>query len=180
MMFTKHGALRIISMVIGTALILPVANARMYQWEQAQSGRIQLSGHAPSWYRSVNAGPRVLVFDNGKLVDDTAIKVSEIHRQFLREQALGSDALEEPNRPQPLDQQASLQQALTEAAKAGLDVEELAANATQQVEQDKSLLGVGLEEKVNELKALLSRWDAARTEQAQAVINGDSSSTPQP
>ena len=53
----------------------------------------QLSGEPPSWYRSGNDGPRVLVFENIYLVDDTHIRVSP-----SRSRALRSAAFDELNR----------------------------------------------------------------------------------
>ena len=172
MNMTNRGITFTLSLTFGMMLILPVADARMYQWEQPQSGRIQLSGHAPAWYRSAHAGPRVLVFDNGKLIDDTSVNVGEVQRQWLREQALGTAAIDETATSESPDQESSLQQALTEAAKAGVDIEELASAAKQEAAQESASVDGGLEEKVNELKALLSRWDAARTTNARAVMNG--------
>ncbi|MGR8948368.1 MAG: hypothetical protein ACU84Q_09995 [Gammaproteobacteria bacterium] len=161
--------------LLGAGFILPGAEARMYQWEHLQSGRIQLSGNAPAWYRSVHPGPRVLVFDNGKLVDDTAIRVGEAQRQFLRELALGEDAGGELVPDTSVDDERSLQKALTEAAKAGVDVEELASAAKQQAAADNQQPEGSLEAKVNELKALLSQWDAAKANEARAVLNGEPS-----
>lgn len=48
------------------------ASARMYQWIDSATGTVQLSGSAPAWYRNARPGPRVFVFENGRLVDDTA------------------------------------------------------------------------------------------------------------
>ena len=62
--------------------------ARMYQWVEPDTGTTQLSGKPPVWYRSGHAGPRVLVFDNGRLIDDTAIKVQAEVRNRLRQEAL--------------------------------------------------------------------------------------------
>ena len=160
--------------MLSACFILPVAEARMYQWEHLQSGRIQLSGQAPAWYRSVHPGPRVLVFDNGKLVDDTAVQVGEPQRQFLREKALGEAALAENPPSTPVDQESALQDALTEAAKAGVDIEQLANAAKQRAAEEDPLAAGGLEAKVNELKALLTRWDAAKSGQARALLNGES------
>ena len=64
------------------------AAARMYQWLDPHTGRVQLSGAPPAWYRGGTAGPRVLVFDDGELVDDTAIGVSEAQRERLPEASL--------------------------------------------------------------------------------------------
>jgi len=45
--------------------------AQMYQWNDPETGTTQLSGKPPAWYRSVEGGPRVFVFNRGKVVDDT-------------------------------------------------------------------------------------------------------------
>ncbi|MEM7467673.1 MAG: hypothetical protein AAF387_12435 [Pseudomonadota bacterium] len=168
------------AIAISSSFILPAADARMYQWEQAQSGRIQLSGHAPAWYRGTQPGPRILVFDNGKLVDDTAIQVGELQRQYLRQQALGEQSLVGQDIVPEVSKEESLQSALTEAAKAGIDIEELAATAKEQAsEEDGSLLNGDLTAKVDELKDLLSRWDSAKADEARALLdNGANRSAP--
>lgn len=76
------------------ALLLPsTGEARLYQWRDATSGRLQMSGEPPSWYRSVTPGPRVMVYEKGFLVDDTNIDVSVFRRLALRKKAF--DELEE-------------------------------------------------------------------------------------
>jgi hypothetical protein len=62
-------------------------SARMYQWTDPDSGSTQLSGSPPMWYRSVDGGPRVFVFENSRVVDDTGIAVSDDEREHLRQQA---------------------------------------------------------------------------------------------
>ena len=61
--------------------------ARMYQWVNPLTGTPVLSGTPPAWYRSVQGGPRVRVFENGMLVDDTVIALSPKHSEELREAA---------------------------------------------------------------------------------------------
>src|SRR3989338_5890885 len=61
--------------------------ARMYQWLDPDSGTTQLSGKPPAWYRSDSSGPRIFVFENGKVIDDTGLSVSEPERDRLRQQA---------------------------------------------------------------------------------------------
>ncbi|MBT7951635.1 MAG: hypothetical protein HN764_08430 [Gammaproteobacteria bacterium] len=39
------------------------------------------------WYRSADGGPRVFVFDNSKVIDDTGIAVSDEQREHLRQKA---------------------------------------------------------------------------------------------
>lgn len=63
------------------------AHARMYQWTEPETSSTQLSGKPPVWYRSESGGPRVFVFENGHLIDDTAVEVSEDVREQMRQQA---------------------------------------------------------------------------------------------
>ena len=60
----------------------------MYQWRDPETGTTQLSGKPPSWYRTDEKGPRVIVFDNGKIIDDTAISLGRSQREELRRQAI--------------------------------------------------------------------------------------------
>lgn len=74
--------------VLLVSLLAPaIAEARMYQWVSPGSGSVQLSGQPPPWYRSAQGGPRVQVFDNGNLIDDTAIELPRSQRDELRELA---------------------------------------------------------------------------------------------
>lgn len=72
--------------VLASALASPAA-ARMYQWVSPASGGVQLSGEPPAWYRSGQEGPRVWVFENGNLIDDTGIALPRTQRDELREAA---------------------------------------------------------------------------------------------
>ncbi len=62
--------------------------ARMYQWRDPETGTTQFSGKPPSWYRSAERGPRVIVFDGGKVIDDTAIPLGPSQSRELRKQAM--------------------------------------------------------------------------------------------
>jgi hypothetical protein len=75
--------LPILLLLVSTCIALP-AHARMYQWVNPQTGRTQMSGKPPAWYRSDKPGPRVFVFENGRLVDDTARAVGLEERAALR------------------------------------------------------------------------------------------------
>lgn len=63
------------------------AHARMYQWVDAHTGTVQLSGTPPLWYRTAQPGPRVFVFENGRLIDDTARTLSIEESAALRARA---------------------------------------------------------------------------------------------
>src|SRR5690554_7481361 len=56
--------------------------SRMYQWIDPDTQTTQLSGKPPTWYRSAEGGPRVLVFEKGLMVDDTGR--SEEHTSELQ------------------------------------------------------------------------------------------------
>jgi len=73
-------------------LVACSASARMYQWVDPRSGTVQLSGSPPAWYRGTQTGPRVFVFENGRLVDDTARAVEPAQAATLRADAFGSTA----------------------------------------------------------------------------------------
>jgi hypothetical protein len=68
-------------------LMISAVQARMYQWVDPRTRHTQMSGVPPAWYRSGQPGPRVFVFENGQIIDDTLVAVSEDKRQALREQA---------------------------------------------------------------------------------------------
>lgn len=68
--------------------ISTVAYARMYQWIDPDTGTSQLSGKPPHWYRSDIPGPRVIVYENGRVIDDTGIDLSEDEDERLRQEAL--------------------------------------------------------------------------------------------
>ena len=72
---------------IGLILFSSLVHARMYQWIEPDSGTTQLSGKPPAWYRSEEGGPRVFVFEAGRVIDDTTIKVSDRERELLRQRA---------------------------------------------------------------------------------------------
>ena len=71
--------------------VMAVSEARMYQWVNPHTGTVQLSGAPPSWYRGAQEGPRVLVFDQGRVVDDTAIAVNASSPRAPRGGVSGSD-----------------------------------------------------------------------------------------
>jgi len=94
------------------------AHARMYQWVDPDTSTTQLSGKPPYWYRNGELGPRVIVFDSGKVIDDTGIDVSEVENERLRQQAL---IIVEQDRLSALEK---LRQSEIQKAAFGTDVEE--------------------------------------------------------
>ena len=155
------------------ALIVLGANrveARMYQWSNEATGTVQLSGTPPAWYRSASSGPRVFVFDNGVLIDDTAVPVSEDHRQLLRSNAFGP--LEMSDRSEPsLRSQDELLGALENANREGIDVTAITEAFTTEIREAEAIADDGMvEQTVAELKALLDAWDSRRLIEAKALL----------
>ena len=76
-----------LSILCVLAVTILSAHARMYQWIDPASKITQFSGKPPVWYRSAKGGPRVIVFENNRIIDDTNIRVSDVEQQRLRRQA---------------------------------------------------------------------------------------------
>lgn len=146
----------------------------MYQWVNPGTGRTQMSGTPPAWYRAAPAGtpgkrtPRVLVFENGQLIDDTAIAVSEERRIQLRQQAFrGADvearaaAAARPEAGTPPVSEA------TSAAvgSGGGDFSEPKPQATTT-----PAAPANSDETISRMKALIEQWDRQKTEQAKTLI----------
>jgi hypothetical protein len=70
-------------LALTAAICADIVEARMYQWSSPGHGTVQLSGSPPAWYRSTTSRPRVLVFENGQLIDDTVMQVPEQYRHVL-------------------------------------------------------------------------------------------------
>ena len=132
------------------------AEARMYQWIDPVTGSIQMAGKPPAWYRSSWSGPRVRVLENGQLIDDTAIEVSEDEMLALREEAfrqfenqelealkrLESDRLKEDARNERLSQLERV------------DISE------EEEEPDVALPNSVSEDTIQQLKDLIDQWDS--------------------
>jgi len=147
--------------VLGLILAAP-AQARMYQWVSPGSGRVQLAGSPPAWYRGLTVGPRVRVFENGELIDDTAVAVSELQRAELRAAAFGAA---DPAAPAPTAQ-AALESELDQAAAAP------AQPATEAAPAEPAPAPLARDEaKAAELKALIDAWDQRQLEQARALLD---------
>lgn len=158
-------------LVLVLVLIATPAAARMYQWQDPQSKSVQFSGIPPAWYRSPEGGPRVRVYDGGKLVDDTSIRLSPEDNQSMREIAFR--VLEE-------EQQEAAIKRLERAARREANRREQAerearrARAQEVPESDTTqappeVLQENLDpEMVGRLKAIISAYDRANPGSASA------------
>jgi hypothetical protein len=140
----------------------------MYQWVNPSTGNTQLSGSPPAWYRTRAGGPRVLVFEDGKLIDDSAVAVAPDEGDELRRQAF--------ERRRELEEKLLLAPGLRGGAGAeevgpaqeGVPEGGAAGPATDAVDADM----------VARLKEIISAWDRAQLEEAKRLLQGDGEAGP--
>ena len=153
--------------------------ARMYQWTDPDSGSTQLSGKPPAWYRSANGGPRVFVFENGRLIDDTSIEVADEVRHRMRQRAF---VLVEKDKQQA---QEKLTRARQLKEQYEVDVEDssplpdsddlLEAEREEDIEvvyeENKEEQATETDENIEMLRKVISDWEKAQTEKARQALD---------
>jgi len=162
-----------------------VAEARMYQWTEPGVETTQLSGKPPPWYRSTEGGPRVFVFDKGRLIDDTAVEVSDEIRQRMRQEAF---VLVEEDRQKALEKMAKAEEMKQKFKKKKSDSEEQSSHVEK--EEKTSVVDVitealfpekdqeankddksGITDKsIEELRAVIADWEKSQTESARQAL----------
>lgn len=149
------------------------ALARMYQWVEPDTHSTQLSGKPPAWYRSADGGPRVFVFENGRVIDDTGINVSVSERQRLRQQAFLNAEKDKSIAKEKLMQaerlKATLQQnMLTEEARQE-EVQVVPVEPITDPEPEQTT-PVQASTEIEDARALIAEWERLRTEEARKLI----------
>ena len=155
-------------------------SARMYQWAEPGSGSTQLSGKPPMWYRSATPGPRVFVFDNGRLIDDTGIEVDEDVRQQLRQRAFVLVEEDQQKAKDKLAKSLQLKQKFVKDKPIETEVE-ASEEARQEIPSDDKLLAdedvfdeqeedASTEDTVDDLRKLITEWENAQTENAKKAL----------
>ncbi len=159
--------------------------AQMYQWADPETGTTQLSGKPPAWYRSAEGGPRVFVFNRGKVVDDTGIEVSDEKRSSLRIKAFIAAEEDRVAANQKAMEAAKLKAAMQRNNEEMSEDELLEEEETHehQVESSEVMVLEELEdeemiekemsseeESVEKLKELIADWEDKRTEDARALL----------
>lgn len=153
---------RVLVSICVALLSISPATARMYQWRNAATGSTQLAGTPPAWYRSGERGPRVYVFENNQLVDDTGITVSVEQRDALRREAFGQppttlEAREDA--PAAPARQADPSTLPAPAAKDSVVVPP--APSVESATADKAA----------SLKSLIDAWDQRQLDQARSLLD---------
>ena len=171
------------------SVLMQSVQAQMYQWTDPESGTTQLSGKPPAWYRSVEGGPRVFVFNRGKIVDDTGIKISDEQRISLRTKAFINAEEDRIAAQQKATEAAKLKAAMEnkseEITEENIDVKALPDESQINLEEvmamekpdDEELMEAEISEEkesIEKMKALIEEWvkvsDDKRTEEAEALL----------
>ena len=161
------------------SVMTTVAESRMYQWTEPGVETTQLSGKPPAWYRSAAGGPRIFVFNKGRLIDDTDIEVSAEVRQRMRQQAFvlaeedQQRAKEKMARAQELKQkykkakpEKSEQDAVDkEVVEVEFVAEPIFSEASQDEEEDSFA-----DKSLDELRAMIADWERLQTESAKQAL----------
>lgn len=162
---------------------MPV-QSRMYQWTDPDTGTTQLSGKPPAWYRSAENGPRVIVFEKGKVIDDTGITVSDQTREELRRQALARAVEDKEKARQMAVEAQELKSRLDTQSSEGYvepvssreretELPDTAARTPEPV-PDQAEQPVYKELTEDDLRALISEWEQQKTQQSMEKVGIDS------
>ncbi len=162
----------ILLLALGCLAVSFEAAARMYQWLDSASGNVRLSGDPPPWYRGDRAGPRTLVFENGRIIDDTAIAVPPDDREALRQSAFEEvdfrreqEAVRKLERAALREERRQQEAQATELERLRSQAQEAAQPATRGRKQETAAdTAEGLDaEMVDRLKSVISAWDRQQT-----------------
>jgi len=156
------------------------AAARMYQWVDPATGTTQLSGKPPPWYRSGEEGPRVFVFERGKVVDDTAIRVSNSERESLRHRALLNAAQDTQQAREQLLEARRLQAVMErdQRGQPAAPTETPVETVTPPPESDGDEAPQQQASTEEAMKALVTQWEKQRTENAKKLVGPDAGPPP--
>ena len=154
---------RILLAICVCCLSVAPAAARMYQWQNPATGTTQLSGTPPTWYRSSEGGPRVYVFENNQLIDDTGIAVSAAQREALRAEALG--AATAPSNGHHDTHAPSAARAATATSDMPTQAQVKVVPALPAPAVDATTT-----DKATALKALIDAWDQHQLDQARSLL----------
>jgi hypothetical protein len=146
-------------------LSIAPAAARMYQWQNPATGTTQLSGTPPAWYRGADHGPRVFVFENNQLIDDTGIAVSAAQAGTLRAEAFGAAAVSMARDDAPASEPS---RAPTRPAVAALPA--TPAPATENSAAAPTV-NASTASRASALKALIDAWDQHQLDQARSLLD---------
>lgn len=160
----------------GQSILIQSVQAQMYQWVDPESGTTQLSGKPPTWYRSIEGGPRVFVFNRGKVVDDTGIDISDEQRTALRTKAFVRAEEDRIAAKEKAMEAAKLKAAMARNADETV-LQDSEDTVLSEESLDEQVMAGSIEDEVSEeevsvekMKALIEEWENKRTEEAKALL----------
>ena len=165
--------MRLLLLSLVLLVTCPAAQARMYQWNDPDTGTPQLSGKPPYWYRGDESGPRVYVIDNGHVIDDTAVQVSDAQRRQLREAAFMRAEQDETRFKAKLEEAERLKTQRDAGREEALAAEQAAAPPPKEAPPAKPEAAPqsDADTKANSMRALVEEWEKIREETAKKVIH---------
>jgi len=152
----------------------PAAVARMYQWDDPDTGTPQLSGKPPYWYRGDESGPRVYVIDDGRVIDDTAVKVTDAQRRQLREAAFLRAEQDEAQFKAKLEEAERLKQQRDANREEALAAEPAATPPAGEVPPVEAAPAAEPDPAAAEgdaMRALVVEWERIRKEEAEKIVH---------
>lgn len=156
---------------ISLGMITHDASARMYQWVDQENQTTQLSGKPPVWYRSVDGGPRVLVFDRGEVIDDTGIAVSDGVRERLRQNAFIRAEEDRVAARQKLLDAKRLKAAFDQNVDSNeSESDQENVEVQSDLPETESTTPVAENSVVEEMRSMIREWERRRTENAKALV----------
>jgi len=172
----------------GQSILIQSVQAQMYQWVDPESGTTQLSGKPPVWYRSTESGPRIFVFNQGKIVDDTGIEVADEQRISLRTRAFVNAEKDRLEAKEKAIKAAKLKAAMQRNADDTLGQDrDIALETGEFPDESQDELGLEVpdeteaveefgddEASVEKMRALIAEWENKRTEEAKAILEQNS------
>jgi hypothetical protein len=157
-------------------LISVTADARVYQWVNPDTGNVQFSGKPPSWYRGQNPGPRVLVFENGRLIDDTSRSVQDQQRLAIRKEAFsqgssiaGGEAALRGSSKAPSSEDEQVRELLDAKRQAAARMKQAEPEVAEVEEVEEVPLSP--EESIDRLKQVIADYDRRKTEEAKSLLD---------
>ena len=169
-----------LSILCVLAVTILSAHARMYQWIDPDSKITQFSGKPPVWYRSAKGGPRVIVFENNHIIDDTNIRVSDVEQERLRRQAFVEAESDRETAKEKLVQAKRLEaiskQTQDDEGQIPVSTPIPPEQATRPPTPAKTAVPPAAENDatvVNQMRMLIQQWEKNKAASAKALIEPD-------
>ena len=175
----KHFLNAATCVLVLTCLPFIASAARMYQWVDPESDTPQLSGTPPTWYRSTEGGPRVIVYERGQIIDDTGLAVPDVDREQLRQTAFIQAEQDREAAREKLLQAAHLKAVLGKQ-RAGEEEEVVEEIVVPDLPEEVVPVEQAGAPTPEQLRSLIEEWERSRGQSARQIIDGGAVPPPPP